>query len=145
MYALYLIGTQLETFIGKWKFLGIYFSSMIAGNLMSAVLSSNTVSVGASGAIFGLLGAMLYFGYYYRVYLGSVMRSQILPVVLFNLLLGFIVPGIDFAAHIGGLVGGLLTAMAFGIGNNDNRQEKMNGTIVLIIYFVFFFYLLYFR
>lgn len=145
MYALYLIGTQVENFVGKWKFLLIYFLSMIAGSLMSAVIHPTTVSVGASGAIFGLLGAMLYFGYTYRVYLGNVMRSQIIPVILFNLLLGFMMPGIDNTAHIGGLIGGVLAAMALGVQRKENNIQKINGWVVLIIYYVFFLYLLFAR
>ncbi len=144
MYALYLIGTQMENFVGKWKFLFIYFVSMITGSLMSVVLNPNTVSIGASGAIFGLLGALLYFGYYYRVYLGSVLRSQIIPVILLNLLLGFLIPGVDNFAHIGGIIGGVLASMACGV-QKENKNDQINGIIVLILYFIFFCYLLFFR
>ena len=115
MYALYIIGTQIENFAGKWKFLAIYFCSMLTASLMSCVINPNSVSVGASGAIFGLLGALVYFGYHYRLYLGSVLRNQIIPLILFNLLLGFMVSGIDNAAHLGGLIGGLLISMALGV------------------------------
>ena len=71
-----------------------------------SMLFTDAISAGASGAIFGLLGALLYFGYHYRIYLGNVMRSQIIPLIIFNLMLGFILVGIDNAAHIGGLMGG---------------------------------------
>ena len=84
MYSLNIIGTQLENFIGKKKFLIVYFVSMITGSLLSCVMSNNW-SVGASGAIFGLLGSLLYFGYHYRIYLGSVMKSQIIPMYLLML------------------------------------------------------------
>ena len=138
MYSLAIIGTQVETFIGKWKFLFIYFISAIGGNLLSLVFSqANVVSVGASGALFGLMGALLYFGYHYRLYLSEAIRNQIIPIILINLLIGFIVPGIDNVAHIGGLIGGYLASMAFGIENKSEKRDMINGWIVLILYIAF--------
>lgn len=145
MYALYIIGTQIENFAGKWKFLAIYFCSMLTASLMSCVINPNSVSVGASGAIFGLLGALVYFGYHYRLYLGSVLRNQIIPLILFNLLLGFMVSGIDNAAHLGGLIGGLLISMALGVQKREGKQDRINGIITFAIYLLFLIYLVFFR
>ena len=145
MYALYIIGTQIENFAGKWKFLAIYFCSMLTASLMSCVINPNSVSVGASGAIFGLLGALVYFGYHYRLYLGSVLRNQIIPLILFNLLLGFMVSGIDNAAHLGGLIGGLLISMALGVQKREGKQDRINGIITFGIYLIFLIYLVFFR
>ena len=145
MYSLYLIGTQVENFIGKWKFLILYLISLISASLMSGVINSYTVSVGASGAIFGLLGALVYFGYQYRVYLGSILKNQIIPLIVLNLLLGFLQSGIDNAAHIGGLIGGLFAAMALGVQQKENTQDKVNGFIVLCIYILFLAYLIFTR
>lgn len=145
MYSLYLIGTQVETYIGKYKFLAIYFISALSGSLMSCIFNINTVSVGASGAIFGLLGSLVYFGYHYRLYLGNVLRNQIIPIILCNLLLGFILTGVDNAAHIGGLIGGYLATMAFGIDGKTQKRDCMNGTITLCLYFVFLIYIVFFR
>lgn len=136
MYSLYVIGTQIESFIGKKKFILIYFISMIVGNMLSVVLS-NGLSVGASGAIFGLLGSLIYFGYHYRLYLGSVMRSQIIPLLILNLAIGFIVPNINVVAHIGGLVGGIFATMALGIEKKTNRSERINGFISLAVLIIF--------
>ena len=144
MYALYVLGTQVENFVGKTKFLIIYFYSMISASLMSCIISPDTVSVGASGAIFGLLGALLYFGYYYRLYLGSILRNQIIPLIAINLLFGFIMTGIDNAAHIGGLIGGLFIALALGVEQNDKRKFNANGIIVSIIFLAFLFYTLFY-
>lgn len=144
MYALYIIGYQLENYIGKWKFIGVYLLSAISGSLLSCIFS-NAVSVGASGAVFGLLGALLYFGYHYRLYLGSVLRNQIIPLIIANLILGFTISGIDNAAHIGGLIGGYLSMMALGIEGKSDKAERINGCIVLIIYFAFLSYVLFFR
>ncbi|MCI8545210.1 MAG: rhomboid family intramembrane serine protease [Bacilli bacterium] len=140
MYCLYIIGPQLESFFGKIKFLIIYLVSAIAGNLMSMLFTTGA-SVGASGAIFGLFGTMLYFGYHYRVYLGNVMKSQLLPLIIMNLLLGFMISGIDNAAHIGGLIGGTLITIALGVKYHSTTFEKINGWIVTIIFISFLSYL----
>ncbi|MBQ3468704.1 MAG: rhomboid family intramembrane serine protease [Bacilli bacterium] len=138
MYALYVIGTQLESFIGKIRYTLIYLFGGICSALLSlAFLSDNAISIGASGAIFGLMGALLYFGYHYRVYLGNVVRSQIIPLIVLNLVLGFLVPGIDNAAHIGGLIGGFLALMALGVKYRSKVSEQINGTILTIIYIAF--------
>ncbi len=136
LYSLCIIGTQLENFVGKKKFLTIYLISAISGSLMSSLFSLS-LSVGASGAIFGLLGSMLYFGYHYRLYLGNVLRAQIVPLILMNLFLGFMLTGIDNLAHIGGLIGGYLTTMAVGIHGKSSKSDQLNGYIALVIYLAF--------
>ncbi len=143
MYSLHIVGRQIETFIGKTKFLIVYLISAITGCLLSAV-ASTTASVGASGAIFGLMGSLLYFGYHYRTYLGNVVKTQILPIIALNLFLGFMTPGIDNFAHIGGLVGGLFTTMALGIDGRTKTYERVNGCLCLIIFIGFLSYLLFF-
>ena len=140
MYSLYIIGSQVENYLGKGKYLGIYFISGLIGSLFSATFTTN-YSVGASGAIFGLMGALLYFGYHYRLFLNSVVRSQIIPLIIVNLSLGFLTPGIDNSAHIGGLIGGYLSTMALGASDKATKQEKINGLVVLILlsaFLVFF-------
>ena len=142
MYALYIIGTQLESFIGKSKFLTVYIISGMTGSLLSmSFLSDTSASLGASGAIFGLLGSLLYFGYYYRVYLGSVIKSQIVPIILLNLMIGFTMTGIDNAAHIGGLIGGILVTLALGVKEKTTVFEKINGLVVFLIYIGFLIFL----
>ena len=144
MLGVYIIGSQLESFLGRFKFFFVYVISALCGSLMSITFGSH-VSAGASGAIFGLLGSLLYFGYNYRVFLGNVMRSQIIPLIILNLGLGFISSGIDNAAHIGGLVGGTLATMAVGLKHKSSTFEKVNGFIVLIIYILFMVYVSLFR
>lgn len=139
-YALYVIGSQIESFYGKAKYIIIYLFSALIGSLMS-MLFTDAISAGASGAIFGLLGALLYFGYHYRIYLGNVMRSQIIPLIIFNLMLGFILVGIDNAAHIGGLMGGILISMALGIKEKTSLTDRINGTIMSIIFLLFIIYM----
>ena len=141
MYALYIIGPQVESFFGKIKYWSIYLISAVSASILSLSFNTNTISAGASGAIFGLLGALLYFGYHYRVYLGNAVRSQIIPIIIINLLFGFTMTGIDNAAHIGGLIGGVLASMALGVPEKSNKTEKLNGLIVLAIYFGFIIYM----
>jgi len=141
-YSLYVVGSQMESFLGKIKFLLIYLVSGVTGALLSIMFNGNVASVGASGAIFGILGSMLYFGYHYRVYLGNVMKSQILPLIILNLGIGFIPGlGIDNAAHIGGLIGGTLMTMALGVDNKSTNFEKINGWIITAIYIAFLIYM----
>lgn len=132
MYALYALGPQIEKFYGRKRYLLIYLGSALLGSLLSVVLTNN-VSVGASGAIFGLFGAMLYFGYKYRATLDGFLRSGIIPVIVINLLLGFMIPGIDVYGHIGGLLGGLVLSYAFGVVNKENKKDKINGLIIYVI------------
>ena len=131
-YSLYIIGSQVESFMGRFKYLVIYFISAITGSLFS-ILLTNGVSIGASGAIFGLMGSLLYFGYHYRVYLGTVLKSQIIPLIIVNLLIGFMSTGIDNYAHIGGLIGGALTTVAVGVKYKSTKFEMINGWIVLLL------------
>ena len=146
MYSLYILGPQLESFFGKVKYSIIFIGSGIIGNLVSLLFLNNyTVSVGASGAIFGLLGAMLYFGYHYRVYLSGVMRSQIIPVIILNLLIGFSISGINNAAHLGGLVGGLLLAKAVGVKYKSKKSDIINGIIMTVIFVGFLIYMIFFK
>lgn len=140
-YSLYVLGSQLEGFFGKFKFALIYIFSAICGSLLSITFSQGAGSVGASGAIFGLMGSLLYFGFYYRVYLGQVVKSQILPLVILNLVLGFIIPGIDNFAHIGGLVGGAAMTMAIGVKDKSSTFEKVNGWVIALAVLAFFAYM----
>lgn len=142
MYSLYVIGTQLETVLGKIKFIVVYLLSAIVGSLASGVLN-NGLSIGASGAIFGLVGALIYFGYHYRLYLGNVIVSQLVPIVILNLLIGFMLPGIDNFAHIGGLVGGVFAGMIVGIEGKTNKTDRINGIIVMIVLIAFLVFMIY--
>ena len=139
MYSLYVVGPRVEDFFGKWKFLLIYFISGISGSLLSIGLNDGVISVGASGAIFGLFGALLYFGYSYRGYIGTIVRSQIMPIVFYNLIMGFFIPGIDVWGHVGGLIGGILAANM--LGTIENKKYSFNNILIFMIYFGFLIYL----
>lgn len=139
-YALYIIGSQLEGFMGKGKYIIIYLFSLIMGSLMS-ITFGNYPSIGASGAIFGLMGSLLYFGYHYRIYLSSALKGQIIPLIIINLLYGFLVSGIDNFSHIGGLIGGILITMALGVKYKSSKNEKLNGSIITLIFTCFMIYM----
>jgi len=104
MLALWILGTQIENYLGSKNFLLLYFVSAIGGSLASFYFSPPaTFSIGASGAIFGLMGAFIVIGKKLRADV-----SQIMVLLLINVVLGFTVSGIDWRAHLGGLVAGVV-------------------------------------
>jgi len=115
MYALWLFGVGLERHFGRWRYLLLYLLGGFTGNVLSFLLSSG-LSVGASTAIFGLIGAEAVFLLQNRKLFSNQFGSAIgnvVFVVAVNLALGVFTPGIDNWGHIGGLLGGLLfTAFA---------------------------------
>lgn len=145
MYSLYAIGREVESLFGKVKYIIIFILSGIFGSIMSIAFTHNTISAGASGAIFGLLGALLYFGINYRTYLGEAIKRTIIPIIVVNLIIGFFAEGIDLAAYIGGLVGGVLVSMMVGIPDKSKTRDIVNGTILTIIYLIFISYLAFLR
>lgn len=145
MYSLYVIGREVESLFGKVKYIIIFILSGIFGSIMSIAFTHNTISAGASGAIFGLLGALLYFGINYRTYLGEAIKRTIIPIIVVNLIIGFFAEGIDLAAHIGGLVGGVLVSMMVGVPDKSKTKDIINGTILTIIYLIFISYLAFLR
>lgn len=144
MYSLYIIGSQIEQVYGKVKYLTIYIISAVVAGLLSGLLNP-VGSIGASGAIFGLCGAMLYFGYHYRLYLGNSLKTQLIPVILLNLFIGFSIPGIDNFGHIGGLIGGIFASLLVGVEGYSEKKDRVNGFIVTFILIGFLIYMICFR
>lgn len=110
MYALYAIGPQVEILFGRVKYIIIYFFSTIGGSLLSFTCSPNNLSIGASGAIFGLFGAMVVFVLKYKDRIPKKVLNNLFGVIILNLLIGFNLQGIDNFGHIGGLLAGALVA-----------------------------------
>ncbi|MBQ6819891.1 MAG: rhomboid family intramembrane serine protease [Clostridium sp.] len=108
MSALNIIGKEVEKVYGGKKFLIIYLFSAIGGNLFSYLFSPSSISVGASGAIFGLLGAMLLFGIKGRV--GKKYLANMIETIVINIIISFAIPNIDIFGHIGGLIIGFLVS-----------------------------------
>ncbi|MBS5937319.1 rhomboid family intramembrane serine protease [Clostridium sp.] len=109
MGALNIIGKEVETIYGAKKYLAIYFLSALGGNIFSYIMSPDSISVGASGAVFGLLGAMLIFGIKERKRIGKRYAKNIIETIAINVVIGLTMPNIDNFGHLGGLVfGGIL-------------------------------------
>jgi rhomboid protease GluP len=109
MLSLYILGTVVERMYGKIRYLWIYFIAGLVGSVMSAIFVPS-ISAGASGAIYGLAGGLFYFGMVFpSIFLRKIGRSMIYILVL-NIAITFIVPGVDIAGHIGGFLGGFLAA-----------------------------------
>lgn len=107
MYSLFVLGTLLEPYLGKIKFLSLYLLSMLGGCAAVVYLAPDSIVVGASGAIFGLMGA-----YVVVMRAHGIDASQILVLIGINLFLSFL-PGISWQSHIGGLVTGLVVGAAY--------------------------------
>lgn len=102
MLALHSLGTPIETFLGRNKFLIIFFTSLIGGSIASALfLGYSGYSIGASGAVFGLFGAWAVISR--RI--GAEVKSTLVIIGL-NFVLGFTIGGVDWRAHLGGLITG---------------------------------------
>lgn len=112
MYALSFLGRQTEQLYGRWRFLVMYVLGGLTGSLLSAAFGDPRIpSVGASGAVFALLGVQIVYLYRYRHILGQAGRGvlqQYVIMLAFNLFLGFTVPNIDNLGHMGGLLGGVI-------------------------------------
>ena len=115
MITLYFIGRLLELEIGHWRFLILFLATVISGNLTSLAFGTmNAISAGASGGVFGLLGAIVRLGMMdkRRAYWRS-QAKLMTAFVLLSVISALFTPGIDLAAHIGGLVGGFLIVPVF--------------------------------
>lgn len=114
-YALYALGPESERIYGSARFLAIYILAGLAGSIASYVRSPG-VSIGASGAIFGLIGTLAAFFYTARSLLGVETSrervNQLIGLAVVNIVLGFALPGIDNAAHVGGLIVGGIAGFA---------------------------------
>jgi membrane associated rhomboid family serine protease len=108
LYLLYLLGLMLEPAIGSVRFAAVYFTSLLAGSF-GALLATAAPSLGASGAVFGLMGAMVV---ELRARRLSVMESGIGGLIVINLILSFSIANISVGGHVGGLIGGALAGLA---------------------------------
>ena len=131
-YSLYAVGPDVEKMFGRVKFILIYLVAGTLGNVASFAFCPS-VSVGASGAIFGLLGALLYLGIRYKEVISSSYVTNIVTMTMFNLAYGLAHRGIDNYAHMGGLVGGYLSAFCLGLGKTNKFTIKKGVALLLLV------------
>ena len=132
-FSLYLIGAEVERIYGNARFLIHLYICWFAGTLGSFIMTPN-LSAGASGAIFGCFGALLYFGIVYPKLFMRSMGSSVIVLIIINLIYGFTVSGIDNAGHIGGLIGGFLAAGVVHLPKAKNLFRQLAfliGTAIL--------------
>ncbi len=110
LYALYIVGTEVEMFYGPWRFLVIYLLSALCGAIASYAFTYS-LSAGASTAVFGLIGTLVAFFIRNRAVFGEMSRtrlSNLIIVIAINVFYGLSVPAIDMWGHVGGFVGGVM-------------------------------------
>ena len=132
MYALYIFGQIVENLAGRAGFMTVYMVGGIVGFLASLLTNPDSLSVGASAAVFGLMGYTLHFRLRRLPKRWISMDSAFLQILGINVLMGFMVPNIDQSAHLGGLVGGFFVAGVLGLpsanfGPYGPREETPAG------------------
>jgi membrane associated rhomboid family serine protease len=133
MYALWAIGRLVEQYLGTVRYIGLYFVSGLAGSAGALIQTPHTPVLGASGAIFGILGAMLVIEWQVT---GS-LAGQAMTLVVINLVISFLIPGISWGGHVGGLIGGILVMLAYAHWSDRGRaqygQLGVGGVLGLIV------------
>jgi membrane associated rhomboid family serine protease len=120
MVGVFFLGQLLEPALGSVRFAALYFASLLAGSFGALLLSNDSVTVGASGAVFGLLGAAFVI---MRQRGMDPMQTFIGPILILNIIITFAFPGISIGGHLGGLAGGMLCAVL--IGYAERRRSQM--------------------
>jgi len=130
MLVLWMLGPQLEVLLGHVRFTVLYLVAGLGGSVASFWFSSpNVVGIGASGAIFGLMGAYVVVGRALRADI-----SQVLGLIAINVVIGFVGGGIDWRAHLGGLVTGALVAAIFAYAPTTQRVLwQVVGVVVVVV------------
>ncbi len=134
--TLYFIGMYIEQLFGHWRMVVLYFGSAVTGNLLSAYCLHGGLSAGASTAIFGLFGAFLMLGESFRDNQAlRLLSRQFLILVVLNIVTDLLVPGIDLAGHLGGLIGGFLIAYLVGAPRLGRvaPMKRILSAIVLVV------------
>jgi membrane associated rhomboid family serine protease len=118
MFALWAIGRPVEQYLGTARYIGLYFVSGLAGSA-GALVQTPGVTVGASGAIFGILGAMLIIEWQ----ITGRLAGTAMTLIVINLVFSFAVPGISWGGHVGGLIGGILIMLAYAHWGDRGRAQ----------------------
>jgi membrane associated rhomboid family serine protease len=144
MFALWAIGRPVEQYLGTVRYIGLYFVSGLAGSA-GALVQTPGVTVGASGAIFGILGAMLIIEWQ----ITGRLAGTAMTLIVINLVFSFAVPGISWGGHVGGLIGGILVMLAYAHWGDRGRaqygQLGLGGALGLVAVAVGSIAIAYFR
>jgi membrane associated rhomboid family serine protease len=127
MLILWLVGSPLEEMLGRGRYLLLYFVSLLAGSAGALLQAPLVTTVGASGAIFGLFGALLVLEYFAT---GQIVGGQAFGLIVINLIFSFTFSNISWGGHIGGLVGGILGTLVlarFGRGHAAYGRLGLSG------------------
>jgi membrane associated rhomboid family serine protease len=134
MWALWVLGPQIERGVGTWPFVTLYLASAGVGGAFAFFLGNpNDLAVGASGAIFGLFGVWLNWAVRRRHTIqGQALLRNIVFLLLINAIIPFMIPGIAWEAHLGGLIAGFVIGETWSRikGRNDERMRALVGLAV---------------
>ncbi len=132
MLALWWFGGPVEEYLGRVRFIGLYFVAGLAGSAGALLQAPTTPTLGASGAIFGILGAMLILEWQATGRLGG----NAMTLIVINLVISFAIPNISWGGHVGGLIGGILVTLAYarwGRGHAAYGRLGYGGVIGLVV------------
>jgi membrane associated rhomboid family serine protease len=128
MYALYLLGGAFESYAGSLRFAAVYFTSALAGSFGALLLTPHAATAGASGAIFGVMGALFVLERQRGL---ALLQSPIGVLIVINLAFTFGIPGISIGGHVGGLIGGALVGFALsGYGRGHMAYGRVGALSV---------------
>jgi membrane associated rhomboid family serine protease len=131
MFALWILGKQLEPSLGRVTFAAVYFASMLAGSFGVMVADPGALTVGASGAVFGLFGYAVVAQYARGV---NPMDTGLGGIILINLVFTFAVPGISIGGHLGGLVGGVIAGALYDLLRPRIGAPTWVGTVLVVLF-----------
>ncbi|RKQ37794.1 rhomboid family intramembrane serine protease [Oceanobacillus halophilus] len=140
MLAVYYLGTLIERIYGSLRFLLIYFLAGVGGGIASFAFTTS-VSAGASGVIFGLFGALLFFGLNYKQIFFRTMGVNVLMILAINIVVGLTVQQIDMAAHLGGLLAGFIASAIFHLPKKKNMNIQLLAIFIYIASLLGFVYI----
>jgi membrane associated rhomboid family serine protease len=132
MLALWWFGAPVEEYLGRARYIGLYFVAGLAGSAGALVQAPLTPTLGASGAIFGILGAMLILEWQATGRLGG----NAMTLIVINLAISFAIPNVSWGGHVGGLIGGILVTLAYarwGRGHAAYGRLGYGGVIGLVL------------
>jgi membrane associated rhomboid family serine protease len=133
MFALWVIGRPVEQYLGTARYVGLYFVSGLAGSAGALLQAPQTPILGASGAIFGILGAMLIIEWQAT----GRLAGNAMTLIVINLVISFAIPGISWGGHVGGLIGGILVTLAYAHWSDRGRAQYgrlgLGGVLGLVL------------